>query len=317
MITFKSLQEKEQHSQAKLIPLIIWNDANLFNRSLSPMEIEVMKRPINDSINYIQENNTPTAINDRKKLFLAFAFAHPEATISQIAKISSKYELKKNTLFSLFIMIGNIRYIQAYLQLSLNVQDIREQNQQKDFLTKVFAISNSAFYRIAARYGHLNLLKFIESIQNNTAATMSTFDNYAAYSTAFKNEHQHIVEHLAEQIPSELRADVDIQILQGDQTDEEFAQMLDNIFTESLEKKQKEEEELAFIETEEFRTLLKEVIIEDKKQGRLQPTDFDYLSPPPSPKNTSSSVGFFASSSKRDLDEPILDAQANKKRKMM
>ncbi len=200
MAKFKSLEERMRHKQGKLIPASMWQDNQLFNETLEESVISIMKVRSSEVITCLKKYQPK--LNDKwkkKQAWLGIALTQPDnfSLLEETAKI---LEFNKNTLFSLFAILGNLVFLQTYTQ-QFQSQEVLELIKDDEFYA----------YRKGAEHGHAHILSFLEAKASTLTLEMILSGNYAAYKNAARNGHVDVLKDLEEKASESVLAMIQAQ----------------------------------------------------------------------------------------------------------
>ncbi len=192
-IPFKTHEERMHHPQAKLIPQSMWSHPYLFAASLDEAILELMinnQEELSTSIkNLIPKLNSMSwmeSSNLSEVAWLATALSHSDLEFSTLKSIADQLNFDDAKLFDLLAILGNLTYLTTFLNEypSAKIQRFIEHN--------CFSA-----YQSAARHGHLEILKYLESKVPNKIEVMITGEfEVASYQLAASGCNLEILKHM-------------------------------------------------------------------------------------------------------------------------
>lgn len=190
-----------KHKQGKLIPASMWQDNQLFCEILDESVISIMKvRNSEEVIPCLIKYQSK--LNDqwkKKQAWLGIALTQPN-NFSLLLETAKILGFSKNTLFSLFTILGNLDFLDTYAK----------QHQSPEVLDM---IKDNEFYayRKGAEHGHSDILAFLEAKASGLTLEMILSDNYAAYKNAARNGHVDVLKDLEEKASEVVMAMIQAQ----------------------------------------------------------------------------------------------------------
>jgi hypothetical protein len=194
MITFKTYEERIQHPQARLIPESMWNNEDLFNFSLADFMLPLMTTSKEELIT--QLNNSAAKLDSlrlKKVAWLSIALSHPDLELSILRNIATQLQLDNTILFQLLVIIGNKKYLDDFLNESLNLS-----------VQKIIQTNNFYVYRLAAGNGHVGVLQYLEAKAPSQIQDMIQARYFYAYRLAAGNDHLEVLQHLEAKAPNQI-----------------------------------------------------------------------------------------------------------------
>ncbi|CEG57374.1 hypothetical protein [Legionella fallonii] len=175
-----------KHKQAKLISASMWHDNQLFYETLDDTVLSIMKVKNSEDIIPFLIKSYPK-LNDqwkKKQAWLGIALTQPN-NFQILLETARILEFSKNNLFSLFAILGNVAFLDAYAK----------QHQSSEVLEM---IKDNEFYayRKGAEHGNSGILTFLETKASNLTLEMILSDNFAAYKNAARNGHVDVIKDL-------------------------------------------------------------------------------------------------------------------------
>lgn len=190
MPKFKTFETRMKHTQGKLIPLLMWQDNELFCENLDDTVLSLMKT--NDGNLFTLLEQSVPKLHDqwlKKQAFLAITLSHPALDLPMLQSIAETLQFDDYTLFSLLIILGNSNLLEAWI------------NQQSDSIEPLITKNVFYVYMKAAEYGHDEILKKLEEKAPKQITEMVRVANFSPYSNAAKNGHIGVLSHLEAKEP--------------------------------------------------------------------------------------------------------------------
>ncbi|CZG59613.1 TPA: hypothetical protein ACJ5DT_003113 [Legionella pneumophila] len=191
MARFKTHEERMKHRHAKLIPASMWHDNQLFYEVLDESVLSIMKAKTSKDAISLLVKYLPK-LNDqwkKKQAWLGIALTQLEnfSILLESAKILG---FSKNNLFSLFAILGNVKFLNEYAKESGN-DGILEMIKDNQFYP----------YKKAAEHGNLDVLTCLETWASSQILEMILANDFYAYKQAAHNGHINVIKHLETKAP--------------------------------------------------------------------------------------------------------------------
>lgn len=172
------------------IPEVFWDDSVLFEKRLPEELIPLMNAEEYELIDFV--SNFRVSLYYRRLLFIAVAIAHPQLNIEMLLNIATVIRMDADLLMDALATLGNREYVKQYLS-------------QLDSVEQERVITKWGYYT-AARYGHIGLLEFFESLfpHQDQINAMIKEDDYFSFHLAALNGQVETMQHIVKMLSPEL-----------------------------------------------------------------------------------------------------------------
>jgi hypothetical protein len=185
---FQNETERMQHPQAKLIPISLWRDYNLFRERLNNNLISLMQEEKESLLlSQLKKYTAKSATRERQCAWIAITFSHPSFNEELLFTIAKTLELSNELLFQTSIALGNLSLVRAL----------------RTYLGPIAPTVISHSFRYTAKKGYLATLCYLGELDPKQIQAMIEENNYEAFRWAAQNGHLHVLEFLAEKIQPE------------------------------------------------------------------------------------------------------------------
>lgn len=180
--------ERMHHPQAKLIPQHLWDD--YFVNWLSDDLIPLMQVTTEESL-YSQLHNDSCSTIERIQTWVAIVISHPQWNFEQIECLNYQLHMSDALVFQCAAAWGNEPYFQHVASRHIELGSLHAVISDDDYKA----------FRLAAKHGHLPILKYLANkVFYTTLQAMIAAKDYAAFRGAANHNHLDVLLYLTEKV---------------------------------------------------------------------------------------------------------------------
>jgi len=190
---FKNDEERMQQPQGRLIPQDVWE--HFFWGELPDKCISLMtagKDALLHGVDKILYKND----QEKCHAWLAIAFSHPDLSTAMLRELSQAMHLPDINALKTAIAYGRLDYARKLYE---------ELTHHLDPKSRGCESNRQALFLDAAKFGHLDILLYLESCAPDKLQEMIASDVYAAFRYAAKNGHLDTLQYLEARAPDKLQ----------------------------------------------------------------------------------------------------------------
>jgi len=216
---FKNDEQRMQHPQGKLIPQDVWD--KFFWGELPDKLIPLMTAEKDALLRRVR--SVPYFLNhERVAAWLAIAFSHPDLDVAMLHELSKAIHLKDYEPLITAATCGKLDYVieldekltSQFNPDSLDFKNIRKylfytaakfghldilqylEGRAPEKLQEMIAANDYEAFRLAARHGHIAILEYLETRASDKLQVMIASDVYEAFRLAARHGHIASLEYL-------------------------------------------------------------------------------------------------------------------------